>query len=416
MKAAFERRSKANLDRRDFMRLSTGLVALSGHVLGANNRIRLGAIGVGRRCQALLKLLLDIPDNELVAVCDVYELRRIEARMKFGHNAREYIDYRELLENREVDAVIIATPDHWHAPMAIAAVQAGKDVYVEKPVTHSPLEDDALEQAVTESGRVVQTGMQQRSWPHIIEAGSVVDSGILGQITLIEVHWYQNHGPRHHGPIDLDESKLDWKLFLGSAPPQPFNALRYTDWRYYWDFGGGILTDLFTHWVDVIQWYMGSNIPSTAFAMGSKYVYLERECPDTIAANYLYPGDFQVVFHSSVVSNLEGAGITLRGTEGMLRVERDGYSYYPEPAGYTESMELPPPALQVRLTLTDGTRYHLENFLDCVRSRKTPNAPIGVGIDAARASQMGNISFRESRTVTSGSLPLRGNREREYCP
>ncbi len=404
------------LGRRDFMRLGAGLAVLPpAHVLGANNRIRLGAIGVGGRCQSLLKLLLDIPDNELVAVCDVYEPHRTEARMKFGHNAREYIDYRELLDNPEVDAVIIGAPDHWHAPMAIAAVQAGKDVYVEKPVTHSPFEAEALERAVNASKRVVQTGMQQRSWPHIVEAGSVVDSGILGQITLIEAHWYQNHSRRHQGRIDVEESKLDWKLFLGSAPAQPFSALRYTDWRYYWDFGGGILTDLFTHWVDVIQWYMGSNIPSTAFAMGSKHVYLERECPDTIAANYLYPGDFQVLFHSSLVSNLEGGGITLRGTEGMLRVERDGYSYYPEPAGYTESMELPPPARQVRLTLTDGTHYHLENFLDCVRSRKTPNAPIGVGIDAARASQMGNISFRENRTVASASLPLGNNREREYC-
>jgi predicted dehydrogenase len=405
-----------NIDRRQFMRTGAAIASMPrASVLGANSRVRLGAIGVGSRCSYLLKLLLDIPDNEMVAVCDVYEPRRTEARMKFGHNAKEYVDYRQLLENPEVDAVVIGAPDHWHAPITMAAVQAGKDVYVEKPVTHSPAEAEALEQAVTTSKRVVQTGMQQRSWPHIIEAKSVVDSGILGQITLIEAHWYQNHLNRRRARPEIDESKLDWKLFLGSAPAQPFNVLRYTDWRYYWDFGGGILTDLFTHWVDVIQWYMESNIPSTAAAMGAKYAYPDRECPDTITATYLYPGNFQVVFHSSLVSNLEGGGITIRGTEGMLRVERDGYSFYPEPTKYTESMELPPASRQVRLTQTDGTHYHIQNFLDCVRSRKTPNAPIAVGIDAARSSQMGNIAFRENRIISADSLPLRTAREREYC-
>ncbi len=383
-------------------------------VLGANNRIRLGAIGVGGRCQYLLNLLLNIPDNELVAVCDVYEPHRTEARLKFGHNAREYVDYRQLLDNREIDAVVIGAPDHWHAPLTIAAVQAGKDVYVEKPVTHSIAEAAALEQAVTSSQRIVQAGMQQRSWPHIIEAKEILDSGMLGQVTLIEAHWYQNHSRRHAGSPNIDPSKLDWSLFLGSVNPQPFNVLRYTDWRYYWDFGGGILTDLFTHWVDVIQWYMASNLPATVSATGASYAFPERECPDTISASYLYPG-FQVIFHSSLVSNLEGGGITIRGTEGMLRVERDGYSYYPEPSGYTESMELPPPSRQVRFTQNDGTRYHLQNFLDCVRSRKMPTAPIQVGIDAARASHMGNIAYREKKMISSDSLPLGTDREREIC-
>ena len=384
-------------------------------VRGANNRIRIGAIGTGGRCQYLLSLLQNIPGNQVVALCDIYGPHRDEARIKYASYAAEYTDFRKLLEDREIDAVVIGAPDHWHSAMTAAAVQAGKDVYVEKPVTHTLEEGEILEQAVAASKRVVQVGMQQRSWPHIIEAKSIVDSGALGQITFIETHWYQNYVQRRPIPPDVDESKLDWKMFLGSAPPQPFDAYKYTNWRYYWDFGGGALTDLFTHWIDVVQWYMDSNVPASVSVTGGKYKLLRQECPDTLCASYLYPGKFQVIFHTSLISVLEGGGITLRGTQGMLRVERDGYAFYPEPAVYTESLELPLPARQVRLAQVDGTREHLQNFLDCVRSRKLPNAHIAVGIDAARPGQMGNLSYRENRIITSQSLPLRDDAERGVC-
>ena len=160
---------------------------------------------------------------------------------------------------------------------------------------------------------------------------------------------------------------------------------------------------------------MDSNVPASVSATGGKYKLLRQDCPDTLCASYLYPGKFQVIFHSSLISVLEGGGITLRGTQGMLRVERDGYAFYPEPAGYTESLELPLPARQVRLAQVDGTREHLQNFLDCVRSRKLPNAHIAVGIDAARPGQMGNLSYRENRIITSQSLPLRNDAERGVC-
>lgn len=403
-------------NRRQFLTTTAAAATLPrSTVLGANNRIRIGAIGTGGRCQYLLQLLQNIPGNQVVAVCDVYEPHRDEARLKFASYATEYTDYRKLLEDKEVDAVVIGAPDHWHTRMTVAAVQAGKDVYVEKPVTHTLEEGETLGRAVAASNRVVQVGMQQRSWPHIVEAKTIVDSGVLGQITFIETHWYQNYVQRRPMPPDIDESKLDWTMFLGSAPPQPFDPYRYTNWRYYWDFGGGALTDLFTHWIDVVQWYMDSNVPASASVTGGKYKLLRQECPDTLCASYLYPGKFQVIFHSSLISVLGGGGITLRGTEGMLRVERDGYAFYPEPLGYTESLELPLPARQVRLAHVDGTREHLENFLDCVRSRKLPNAHVAVGIDAARPGQMGNLSYRENRIITSQSLPLTDAAERGVC-
>lgn len=403
-------------NRRQFLTSTAAAATLPrSTVLGANDRIRIGAIGTGNRCRYLLSLLQNIPGNQVVALCDVYAPHLEEARLKFASYATLYSDYRKLIDDKQVDAVVIGAPDHWHTPMTVAAVQAGKDVYCEKPVTHTLEEGEVLGSAVTASKRVVQVGMQQRSWPHIVEAKTIVDSGALGQITFIETHWYQNYVQRRFIPPDIDESKLDWKMFLGSAPAQPFDPYRYTNWRYYWDFGGGALTDLFTHWIDVVQWYMDSNVPASASVTGGRYKLQRQECPDTLCASYLYPGKFQVIFHTSLVSVLAGGGITLRGTNAMLRVERDGYAVYPEPTAYTESLELPLAQRQVRLAHVDGTREHLMNFLDCVRSRRLPNAHVAVGIDAARPGQMGNLSYRENRIITSQSLPLSEAAERGVC-
>ena len=402
--------------RRLFVGAALGTAASYSRIKGANDRIRLGAIGTGGRCQYLLSLLQNLPGNQLIAICDIYETRRTQARLKFASYANEYGDYRKLLDDKEIDAVVIGTPDHWHTPIAIDALAANKDIYVEKPVTHKLEEGEQLGRAVAASKQVVQVGMQQRSWPHIAEAKALfLDTGALGQITFIETHWYQNYFKRHGHYPDLDASKINWKAFLGSAPDQPINPARYFDWRSYWDFGGGSRTDLFTQWIDVVHWFMESTLPISAFTMGAHYLFPDRDCPDTMNATFLYPGNFQVIFHTSLVSILEGGGITLRGTEGMLRVERNGYAFYAEPEGYGETLELPLPTRQVRIARNDGTKDHLQNFLDCVRSRKVPNAPAAVGINAARPGQMGNLSFRENRLVLSSSLNLRNDAERGVC-
>lgn len=387
-------------DRRQFLKTAAfAATALSqSRVWGANDRVRIGAIGTGGRCQYLLSVLNEIGGNEIAAICDIYEPHREKARAERAPQAQEYTDYRKLLDDKSIDAVVVGAPDHWHVPITIDATGAGKDVYCEKPVTHALEQGELLLKAVEASGRVVQTGMQQRSWPHFIEAKSLIDSGALGQITFVETHWYQNHLSLASDAPKVDADKLDWKQFLGSAPEQPFDPRRYGDWRFYWDFGGGALTDLFTHWVDVVHWYTDCDAPSTAFAQGSKYVIPQRECPDTLSASYLYPGNFEVVYNGSLIGYLEGGGLTFRGTKAMLKIDRGSYAMYAEGGGYTENMQLLKPVQEGKST-GDGAKYHLQNFLDCVRSRKIPNAPVRVGIAAARPGHLGNVSLQEGRLV-----------------
>ncbi|HLJ17544.1 MAG TPA: Gfo/Idh/MocA family oxidoreductase [Bryobacteraceae bacterium] len=384
--------------RRSFLQSAAALTALSqSRILGANDRVRLGAIGTGGRMRGLLTYLSHISGNELVALCDVYEPRRAAAREKFSPQAHEYTDYRELLANHDIDAVVIAAPDHWHVQMAVDALAAGKDVYLEKPVTHTIEQGDVLKSAVAGSHQVLQCGMQQRSWAHYQSAHDIVAGGQLGKITLALSYWYQNYQRVLTMKPDIDPSKLDWRRWLGSAPEQPFDPLRYLFWRWYWDFGGGALTDLFCHWVDVIQWAMNSDMPSAAQAMGDRYVITQWECPDTINASYQYPG-FAVVYNGTMIGSLEGGGIVFRGTKAMMKLTRDGFAVYPEGVIHPEKTQMPDPTIQMQ-SAEDGTIAHLRNFLDCVRSRATPNAPVEAGVAAARAAHIGNRALRERKRV-----------------
>jgi len=385
--------------RRQFIKTAAIATAASyGRILGANDRIRIGGIGTGGRCQYLLSLLNNGGGSQIVAICDVYEPHRQQAREKAAPEAREFTDYRKLLELSDVDAVVIGAPDHWHVPMTIDAVRAGKDVYVEKPVTHRIEEGEPLLKAVGESKRVVQTGMQQRSWPHFQQAREIVAGGGLGQVTIIRTYWYQNYLRGHDTRTPIDASKLDWKMFLGSAPDQPFDAERYRDWRWFWDFGGGSLTDLFLHWVDVAHWCMSSDTPIDAQAMGGKYVIPEFQWPDTVNAAFHYPGNFLVNFDCSLMGYLEGGGLVFHGTKALMRLHRGGFAVYPEQPRYTELPDLKDVAQEVQST-HDGGIEHVQNFLDCIRSRNTPNAPVAVGVAAARAGHLGNQALRSGQTV-----------------
>ena len=248
-------------NRRRFLGAAVVTAASYGRVWGANSRIRIGAIGTGGRGQYLIGNATRIEGTEIVAVCDVYAPHRAKAKAGLAGEVREYVDHREVLDRKDIDAVVIATPDHWHVPITIDAVRAGKDVYCEKPVTHTLAEGEPLIAAVRESKRVVQTGTQQRSWEHYVQAKEVIDSGTLGQVTLIRTYWYQNH-IANHGPragIEPGEAGLEALPRLGAD--RPFDADQYANWRWYWDFGGGAMTDLFVHWVDVAQWYHGSTCP-----------------------------------------------------------------------------------------------------------------------------------------------------------
>ena len=380
-------------NRRQFIGGAVVTAASYGRVFGANDRIRIGAIGAGGRSQALSDALRKVGGNEIVAVCDVYEPRRLRAKANAAADATEHVDYREVLDRNDIDAVTIATPDHWHVAITIDAVRAGKDVYCEKPVTHTPAEGEPLIAAVRDSKRVVQTGMQQRSWEHYIAVKKeVIDAGLLGQVTLIRTYWYQNHNTGGGSGPNIDTAKVDWKRFLGSAPDRPFDADTFANWRWYWDFGGGAMTDLFVHWVDVAHWYMGADMPTRATATGVKALLQKRETPDTMSAALSYPSAV-VEFDSALLGYIEGGGLMLRGTKGAMRLHRAGFEVYNEIPNYSEAFQPPPVAVRGRSS-RDGTIDHMQNFLDCVRSRNTTNAPVEVGVAAARAGHVANIAMR----------------------
>ena len=193
---------------------------------------------------------------------DLYTPRRDQAVEQFGKPCKPVKHYKQILDDQSIDGVLIGTPDHWHVPLVLEAIAAGKDVYCEKPITQNIAEGEKLIAGVEASNQVVQTGTQQRSWDHYIHAKDIIQSGALGQITFVECYWYQNY--RVSQKIEkFDTSKLDWDLWLGTRKKQPFDPMKYRRWRFFWDFGGGIFTDLLTHWIDAIQWIMDSPAPHT---------------------------------------------------------------------------------------------------------------------------------------------------------
>ena len=380
-------------DRRNFLK-ATSIAALSqSRVLGANERIRIAGLGIGGRGRYLLGLTKQIPNTEIVALCDVYQPRLSEVHEKLAPEAQEFGDHRRMLERKDIDAVVIGSPDHWHVPMTIDAIRAGKDVYVEKPVTKTIEEGPLLEKAVAETGRIVQVGYQQRSWEHFQAAREIIASGKLGKIPLVLASWYQNYLRADRTKITIDASKLDSKRWLGSAPDQTVSAIKYTQWRWFWDFGGGHLTDLYSHYCDVIHWYMGADTPTSALTMGDRYYLDYIETPDTICATYSYPG-FQIVYTGGLMGHLEGGNIIFRGSKAMMKINRDGFVVYPEGVIPAEKTMYPEPIAAMQ-SAHDGSIDHMRNFLDCVRSRKTPNAPVSSSVTAARAAHIGNLALKK---------------------
>ena len=348
----------------------------------------------------LARLLKGLPGNEVVAACDVYEPRRLEAVEKMGPQTTPSSDYREVLDRNDVDAVVIGAPDHWHVPMTLDAVAAGKDVYCEKPITHVIEEGDKLIAGVEKSKRVVATGTQQRSWDHYLLARQMVQGKRLGQITLAEMYWYQNylHTSWQDPEAEIDPARLDWKKFLGSAPDQPFDLVKYRRWRFFWDFGGGAFTDLMTHWIDVVQWFLNSPSPSSVNASGATYALHDLQCPDTVNASIQFPQNYLAAYSGTMVSSLEDGGIVFRGTDGVMKLTRAGFWVYREANHNRNDRILPEPDIVVKST-GDGTRTNLENWLDCVRSRAVPNANVRAGVEAARTSHLANLAMRQAKVI-----------------
>ncbi len=378
------------LNRRSFI-VAAGLTALaSSRVLGANEVIRVGVIGAGGRMNDLLNAADKAGTYQIVAVSDVYGPRRDAVKQRSNGLATTHLDYREVLQ-QQIDAVLIASPDHWHVRMAVDAIAAGKDVYLEKPVTHTLEEGAVLTKAVRSSKQILQCGMQQRSWSHFRDAVDLIQGGSLGRIPQVRTYWWQNY--LGHGQNKaIDTRALDWKQWLGGAPEQPFSEEKFYRWRWFWNFGGGAMTDLFTHWIDVVHWAMKSDQPKDAQILADKYVFEQWDCPDTVQAAVRYPG-FSVVYEGMMASSIDDGGLEFRGTEGTLKLNRNGFGVYHEGVSGREN-----PVVKAD-SFRDGTIDHMQNFFECVRTRKEPTAPVETGVAAARAGHIVNLAYRRGGQI-----------------
>jgi predicted dehydrogenase len=379
------------LDRRSFI-IASGLTALaSSRVLGANDTLRVGVIGAGGRMGDLLNAADKVGGYQIVAVSDVYGPRRDAIKQRSNGAATTHVNYHEVLE-QPIDAVLIAAPDHWHVRMAMDALAAGKDVYLEKPATHTLEEGATLTRAVRASNRILQCGMQQRSWSHFRDAVDLIQGGSLGRIPQVRTYWWQNYLASWQ-PKPVDTQALDWKQWLGGAPDQPFSEEKFYRWRWFWDFGGGAMTDLFTHWIDVAHWAMKSDQPREAQMLGDKYIFEQWDCPDTVQAALRYSG-FDVVYEGMMASSIDDGGLDFRGTEATLKLSRGGFGVYHEGVAGKDN-----PVVKAE-SFRDGTISHMQNFFDCIKSRKEPNAPVETGVAAARAGQIANLAYRRTGQIT----------------
>jgi predicted dehydrogenase len=395
-------------NRRDFLRASalTMSAASYARVLGANDRVNLGLIGAGDRGNHVMSLFQNRSEVHVAAICDVYG-QRLEATRQKATGSTGFSDYRKLLETSPLDAVLIATPDHWHSTIAIDALNAGKDVYCEKPLTRTIEEGPLIVKAARENNRVCQVGMQQRSAKHYREAKEkYFDAGALGTITLARTWWYGNGYHLRKAPATLRKKPqdLDWDRFLGPIKWRDYDPQQFYNWRAYLDYGGGQVTDLFTHWIDVVHMFMDRDIPSAASAAGGVYHYRDgRTAPDTINVLLEYAGQdpFTATFEATLVPGIKGEAIEMCGSEGRLWIDRSRYEFYP--AGAKE------PAEVVKAEKLEGisdslTQDHVDNFLECLKSRQRPHGDVLIGHRSAQASHLGNIAYEQRRRISFDSV------------
>jgi predicted dehydrogenase len=341
---------------------------------------------------------VQIPKVQIGAVCDIWDVHLGEGKKLAASDCFVTKKFPDLLDQKNIDAVIIGTPDHWHVPITIAACGAQKDVYVEKPLTHDLSEGQAVIDAQNKNKRIVQVGTQQRSMPHIQKAYEVLKSGKVGRVTKVRLSWNRNTDRVKRFPLGVDPKTVDWKAFLGNAKDQPFDEYRFRNWRWFWDFGGGLLTDLMVHWVDVAYWFLDLDHPLEAVTIGTHTVSKDVwETPDTIQTILLYPNDLQVHFEGTFSNARAGAMIEFMGSDATLYIDRGRYELQPEQRSKVKAEEMvlgTGPKGKDFYDKPDGELLHVTNWIDCVRSRQKPNAPAEAGVAAAASAHLGNQAYR----------------------
>ena len=388
-------------------------------VLGANERIRLGFIGLGNRGDQVLDAFLTHKDANVVAICDLYQPYLDFAARKIGGQPQQFKDYRRLLDRKDLDAVVICTPDHWHALQMIHACQAGKDVYVEKPLSLRVAEGRKMVDAARRHQRVVQVGIHRRSVPWCREVTELVRNGALGHITVARAFHVQNEWPKGIGnPPDSDPpADLDWDAWLGPAPKVPYNKNRtFYRFRWFYDYSGGQVTNFGVHYMDFIRWALGQEAPLAVTAMGGKFAGMDdnREIPDTLEVVWQFPNNTLVTFSqfnaSAATYSLPGCELELRGTKGTLYLFGGGYDIVADdikehafPARspvdrdqeklYRISKRLIE-SKKFRGGSSADTMFHARNFLDCVKSRQRCNCDVEIGHRSTSATLIANVAYQ----------------------
>lgn len=423
------------ISRRSLLRTGAAswTAASYSRIMGANETVRIAAIGVGVRGGGQVRALSTFKEFNIIGVCDVYGKKAEAAKANWAPHAATFSDHRKVLEMKNLDAVLIATPDHWHVPISMDAISAGKDVYCEKPITLKIGEGNALRKAVHDTKRVFQSGMQQRSMPHFMQArDEYVKAGKLGKITVVRT-WWNGSVSSFVRPVPPElqtlPADLDWKRFIEPVDKnRPYQAYQYNCFRAFFDFGGGQFTDLFTHWVDAAHMLIGEDVPDMAFAGGGQFIPefkndgSGRTIPDTVSAQLHYPSDWICTFDATMAQGINNNGLDFYGTKGRLFITRAGFQFTPaapnqdrgyggvrpggpgRPGSQMPRQPLPfppvenadPNSVTVRASMGD---QHLQNFLDCIKSRKEPNATILDGLRAAQACHLCSVSYQQGRRL-----------------
>ena len=405
------------IDRRRFLKQAAAGAAIaftypSGRIRGANDRVRLGIIGAGARGQELMREFLSVPNVEFVAVADVYTRRHEEAK-QFASGLKSFDDHRRLLDLKDVDAVIVATPLHCHSRHFLDTLAAGKDLYSEKTMTWSIEEAEACREAAKRSNRVITIGLQHQSSGALADAKRWIKDGLVGKITHIE-SWMSRNSPRgmpqwvRSVPADCTAANVKWDSFLNGRPKRTFDPFKFINWRLYWEFSGGNVTENMVHQIAWIMRALDLQLPSAAYMSGGVFSEKDgREVPDTIAVTLDFPNDLVVTWQSSFSNSRYGLGERILGSHGTIErlagatdmvtgKSQSGLRYYPENANRSEG---------AALEGQTQDQSHMANFIECVRSRNEPNAPVEIGYRSAVAAHLANLSYRQKRRVTLESAP-----------
>ena len=393
------------INRRTFLGTAGAVVAVPGAASfagkSANDRVRVAVVGLHSRGTEVASEFARNTGAEVVAVCDIDDANFAQAikavEKAGGKTPRTEKDFRKLLDDKEIDVVVNATPDHWHALIAVLACQAGKDVYSEKPASHNVVEGRRMVEAARKYKRVVQLGTQRRSMDHVKEAIELVHSGSLGTVGMARAWIHQQRKPIGHGKPGPVPSGVDYAMWQGPALDRPFHANRFHyNWHWFWNWGTGELGNNGIHGLDVARWGLGVEAPLTVSSGGGKFVFDDdQEVPDTQIVTWEFPKAALVWEHrmwSKHGIDGRGFGIAFYGDKGTLVLDEKGWNVEDPDGGK--------PAQPLAGKASNGVAAHVQNFLDCVQSRDKPNADIEIGHLSTRLCHLGNIAHRVGRKLT----------------